>query len=124
MFILFLLFSATIAFAQTGTISGKVTDDEGQPLPGALVEIVGTGLKTTADAEGGFTISDVPAGQHTVQASTYSYRTQTATVTVNPGQTPVVKSIRTLVFEAFWVLKPLTSRKTECRCIQRCTCSS
>lgn len=82
-----LLFTATFALAQTGTISGKVTDDDGVPIPGASVEIVGTQLGATANQMGEYTINDVPAGEHTLQASTYSYRTQTETVTVNAGQT-------------------------------------
>jgi outer membrane receptor protein involved in Fe transport len=87
MFILFLLFSATLAFAQTGTISGKVTDDEGQPLPGALVEIAGTALRATANEAGEFTIDDIPAGPHRVEVTAYSYGTESADVTVNAGQT-------------------------------------
>ena len=83
-----LLFTAAFASAQTtGTISGKVTDDEGVPLQGATVEVVGTTLKATADAEGAYTIADVPAGEHTVRGSTYSYRTSESQVTVNAGQT-------------------------------------
>ncbi len=87
MFIFMLLFTATLAFAQTGTITGKVTDDEGQPLPGAVVEVVGTQIRVTSDADGTYTIPDVPSGPHTLQASTYSYRSGTSEVTVNAGQT-------------------------------------
>lgn len=87
MFIFLLLFSATLAYAQTGTISGKVTDDEGQPLAGATVEIPGTSVRTVSNEVGEFTLTDVPAGPHTLQASTYSYRTMTAPVTVTAGQT-------------------------------------
>jgi iron complex outermembrane receptor protein len=82
-----LLFTAAFASAQTGTITGKVTDDDGVPLQGATVEVVGTQLKATADAEGNFTIADVPAGEHTLRASTYSYRSADQTVSVNAGQT-------------------------------------
>ncbi|MCI0446505.1 TonB-dependent receptor [bacterium] len=82
-----LLFTAAFASAQTGSITGKVTDDEGIPLPGATIEIVGTQLKATADQEGVYTLADVPAGEHTVRAMTYSYRSVTAQVTVTAGQT-------------------------------------
>jgi outer membrane receptor protein involved in Fe transport len=82
-----LLFTAAFASAQTGTITGKVTDDEGVPLQGATVEVVGTTLKATVDAEGNYTIADVPTGDHTVRASTYSYRSVDQTVSVTAGAT-------------------------------------
>src|SRR5262245_49393716 len=82
-----LLFTAAFASAQTGTITGKVTDDDGVPLQGATVSVVGTQLEGTADAEGAYTIADVPAGEHTLRATTYSYRTIDQTVTVTAGAT-------------------------------------
>lgn len=43
--------------AQTKTISGKVTDSSGQPIPGANVLIVGTTNGQNSDIEGNYTIS-------------------------------------------------------------------
>lgn len=82
-----LLFTAAFASAQTGTVTGKVVDDDGVPLQGATVEVVGTTLKATVDAEGNYTIADVPTGDHTIRASTYSYRTVDQTVSVTAGAT-------------------------------------
>jgi TonB-dependent starch-binding outer membrane protein SusC len=46
--------------AQTRTITGKVTDDNGNPIPNASVLIKGSTTGTTTDTEGNFTIT-VPA---------------------------------------------------------------
>lgn len=88
-FFLFLLILSvtTLAWGQEmGTITGKVTDDDGVAMPGTLVTVEGTNISATADAEGNFTLS-VPTGSYTLRASTHSYRPETATVTVSPGQT-------------------------------------
>ena len=47
-------------YAQQRTVTGKVTDDKGAPLPGATVTVKGTNLGATTNADGGFSIS-VPA---------------------------------------------------------------
>jgi TonB-linked SusC/RagA family outer membrane protein len=43
------------------TISGKVTDDKGEPLPGALITVAGTTTGTVADLEGNYSLT-VPDG--------------------------------------------------------------
>src|SRR5690606_29043923 len=40
-----------------GEVSGTVQDTTGMPLPGVTVQVKGTNLGTTTDAEGNFTIS-------------------------------------------------------------------
>jgi len=86
--LLFLLLISTIALAQTGgTISGKVLDDDNQPIAGALVEVTGTTLNATASPTGEYTIPNVPPGNYTLKASTYSYRAMTSQVTVTAGAT-------------------------------------
>src|SRR5262245_35407666 len=86
--LLILIISSTLAYAQqTGTITGKVMDDNKEPIAGAVVEVEGTQIKATANNAGEYSIADVPAGSYTVKASTYSYRTQTAQITVAAGQT-------------------------------------
>jgi iron complex outermembrane receptor protein len=83
----FSILLTAMAWAQTGTITGTVTDDDGQPIAGAIVQVQGTQLKATTNNAGEYTIADVPASTYTLEASTYSYRKQTAQVTVASGQT-------------------------------------
>lgn len=48
------------AFAQNRTVTGRVTDAQGQPVPFASVTIRGTTTGTSADANGNFTIQALP----------------------------------------------------------------
>ena len=75
-----------IAYAQTGTITGKIVDEENRPLPGVTVELVGTQINTVTNDAGEYSLADVPPGNYTIQALTYAYKTQTAQVTVSAGQ--------------------------------------
>ncbi|MGC3945439.1 MAG: SusC/RagA family TonB-linked outer membrane protein [Chryseolinea sp.] len=43
--------------AQTRTVVGSVTDEQGEPLPGTSVMVVGTSQQTIADGTGGFVIA-------------------------------------------------------------------
>src|SRR5688572_2871244 len=67
-------FTATPALAQsavasaTGTITGTVGDKTTKTfLPGAEVRLAGSALTTAAGRDGSFTLSNVPAGQHTLE---------------------------------------------------------
>lgn len=56
------LFLGSHVQAQNRTVKGKVTDQNGQPVPYASVSIKGTNRGTSADVQGNFTI-EVPAGK-------------------------------------------------------------
>lgn len=43
-----------------GRISGRVTDDNGEPLPGASIVVKGTTVRTVTDAGGNYQLSGVP----------------------------------------------------------------
>jgi TonB-linked SusC/RagA family outer membrane protein len=51
----------TMESTQPRTVSGKVTDSSGAPLPGVTVIIRGTTLGVITDADGNFILSEVPA---------------------------------------------------------------
>ena len=68
-------------FAQ-GTISGTVTDAEGNALPGANVVIEGTSLGAAATLSGSYSI-EVPNGAYTVTASVVGYKSSSASVSVS-----------------------------------------
>src|SRR5438093_915406 len=77
----------TLALAQTGSIKGRVTRDDGSPFPGVLVEVEGTPLKATAGANGEFSIDAIAPGTYTLRASAHQYRTGTASIVVVASQT-------------------------------------
>lgn len=53
----------------TGTISGRVLDQDGRPVVAATVLVVGTRLGAYVDAEGNFTILNVQPGTYEVKIS-------------------------------------------------------
>lgn len=72
---------------QEGTVTGLITDGQGDPLPGAQVAIVGTTRGGATDTEGRYRLEHAPVGEQTLRASFVGYRPQTATVVVRTGQT-------------------------------------
>jgi TonB-linked SusC/RagA family outer membrane protein len=60
-------------------ITGKITDESGQPLPGANVLVKGTTIGTTSDANGEYKLS-VPTGSNTLVFSFIGYTTQEVTI--------------------------------------------
>lgn len=69
-----LLFSAA-SLAQTGKISGTVTDQQtGEPLIGANVLILNTNFGAATDVNGHFTINLIPPGDYDIRASYIGYQ--------------------------------------------------
>ena len=79
------------AAAQTGTITGTITDDEsGDPLPGVNVLVVGTQSGAATGADGTYEITGVKPGTYTIRASFIGYGDETAEgVEVQSGETTV-----------------------------------
>lgn len=91
--ILFVL-CTSFAFAQTGSITGKVLDPETkEALIGVTVLVEGTGLGEITDLEGVFTIKNVPVGAKTIKIKYVGYEDLTREVTVVEGQTASVGDV-------------------------------
>ena len=87
----FLVMPHAVSAQQTGTIEGTVTDARTGALVGsAQVSIVGTQRGTLAGTDGRYRIANVTAGEVQIRATFIGYRTQTQTVTLQPGQTLTV----------------------------------
>lgn len=73
----------------TGSISGTVTDTEGNPLANAVVRITGhSEFSDTTDANGTYEIADVPSGTWPkVIATAPGYESESDAVTVAPDAT-------------------------------------
>jgi len=76
-------FVSNMAYAQTGNISGKVTDNNGNAVPGASVKIKNSNRVTSTNANGAFILTDLNAGTVTLQVSYIGYQTKEITATVN-----------------------------------------
>ncbi len=84
---LFCVLFSSLAFAQFGSITGKIVDNvTGEELPGANVYIVELEKGASSDINGDFTISAVPNGTYNVRVTYIGYLRQDLTVTVS-GET-------------------------------------
>ena len=71
------------AFAQAGTVRGRVTEQgSGEPLQGVSVAVVGTNQAVVTNQEGRFALNNVAAGQRTIRAVRIGFAAQNRTVTV------------------------------------------
>lgn len=69
-------FAPVLLAGTTGKIAGRVSDAEsGEPLPGANVVLEGTTLGAATDANGNYTIVNVPPGLYTVVFTYVGYQT-------------------------------------------------
>ena len=85
--VLFLLLVPGIVSAQ-GTFEGYVVDSLlSSPLIGATVLLTGTGLGSSTDMEGHFTVMNVPAGTYSVRVSYIGYKVKTVQMSVESGKT-------------------------------------
>lgn len=72
-FLLFALCSSAAA-GTTGKLSGRVLDQQQQPLPGANVILAGTALGAATDLEGYYSIINIPPGKYRVQFTMIGYQ--------------------------------------------------
>lgn len=70
------------ALAQTGTISGKVTE-QGHPVASASIILKGTSLAGVTDEAGLYTIRNVPFGRYIVATSAVGFEPQSREVSVS-----------------------------------------
>jgi TonB-linked SusC/RagA family outer membrane protein len=77
--------------AQTGTVTGSVTNTAGQPLPGVQIQVVGTQQGTMTGVDGRFTLAAVQAGERQIRALSLGFRAETRTVQVVSGQAATVE---------------------------------
>ena len=89
-FICLLITQTTLAFQGQGTLSGTVTDAKtGETIPGATIQILETSLGAITDANGYYSIPNIPAKTYNVQASFVGYETMVKYyVVVRSGGTP------------------------------------
>jgi TonB-dependent starch-binding outer membrane protein SusC len=79
-----------VAQEPTGTITGVVTTQGGDPLSGAQVMLVGTQRGVVTNTRGAFIFTGVPAGERQVRVIMLGYRAETQTVQVPSGGTATV----------------------------------
>ncbi len=108
MLTLLFFWGVSAAMAQTGTVSGTVTDaSDGSPLPGTTVQIKGTTTGTVTDINGKYSIT--VNGNVTLEFSYIGYETQSVEVkpntTVNISLKPTAANLNELVVIGYGVEK-------------------
>ncbi|MEP7308394.1 MAG: TonB-dependent receptor [Acidobacteriota bacterium] len=77
--VLFVLALAATGSAQDGTITGRVTDSSGAPLPGATLTLTSAAVmgvrSAVADEQGGYRFGLLPPGSYTVKAELPGFST-------------------------------------------------
>jgi len=86
---IFILLSCVVTFAQS-TVKGKVTDNNGQPLPGANVIIIGTSSGAISDFDGNYIIKTDQNPPFSIQISSVGFETATKDVTTKTQTIDVI----------------------------------
>lgn len=73
-------------FAQTGNLTGKVTDKNGA-IPSVNVFILNTNLGVGADEKGNYKITSIPQGNYEIRFSAVGYATKLVNVIILPNKT-------------------------------------
>jgi hypothetical protein len=72
--------------AGTGTIVGVLQTPQGRPVSGAVVEIVGAGLRATTGASGAFVLRGAALGTQTVEARALGFRPVRTRLVLDAGR--------------------------------------
>lgn len=79
-----ILFCCGLTFAQSTTVKGKVIDNNGIPLPGANIVVVGTTTGAITDFDGNYTLVVNQAPPFTMEISSVGFESVSKDVTTNP----------------------------------------
>lgn len=84
--VLLLLFHF-VAFAQNGTIKGRITSADGQPAAYVSVGLKNKPQNTATDDNGNYILSKIKAGNYIIRVSAIGITTQEKNISINDGQT-------------------------------------
>jgi TonB-dependent receptor len=77
---------ALLAQSDKGSVAGRVTDPSGAVLQGAEVEFQPTGTTVATNAQGAYSITNLPPGTYTITVTYVGFSLYTQVVTVTAGQ--------------------------------------
>ena len=82
----FLILVNFSSLAQLGSISGLITTESKEPLPGASITLVGTVRGVQTNAKGHYILKGLKPGQYTIQVSFVGYKTQSQNINMKEGE--------------------------------------
>ena len=107
---------AAVAQARGGVVAGTVRAQDGAPLAGARVSIVGTNLRAQTGQDGTYRIVTVPTGSHDVSAIMLGFSPQSQRIVVSEGQTTTANfSLQQTALQIGGVVVTATGREQETR---------
>lgn len=68
--------------SETGSLTGTVTDESGDPVEGATVDIVDSAKDATTGADGSYSFEELDVGTYDIRVSADQYQTTEATVDI------------------------------------------
>lgn len=84
---LMLFLSPQFLMAQTGSVKGTVTDQQGEALPGVNIIVDGTSLGISTDSKGAYLLNNVPVGEQNLKVSFIGFKPITKSVNITEGKT-------------------------------------
>src|SRR5438477_10171346 len=84
------LSALSLLFALADTLSGRVTDRAGSPLPTATVLVSELHRVATTGADGAFVLADLPSGKYTVIVRQVGFATVSREVLIRRASTLTV----------------------------------
>lgn len=97
-------FCSAFAFGQGQTVSGKIIDDQGQPIPGANILEKGTANGTVTDASGSYTMN-VSGANAILVISFIGFKSQEVTIegrtTIDVSLAPDITSLQEVVVTGY-----------------------
>ena len=84
--LLFLFLVSIPAWGQLGAISGQITTEANESLPGATVVLVGTVRGVESNSTGRYILNGLKPGTYTIKASFVGYQSQTQEVSISAGE--------------------------------------
>ncbi|MFM8834833.1 MAG: carboxypeptidase-like regulatory domain-containing protein, partial [Cytophagales bacterium] len=96
--ILFAWLTTFCGIAQS-TIKGKVTDGQGNPIPGANIYLLSTTIGVSANFEGEFSLSSTEIGPRTVVVSSVGYESFQQNIMLNGNELTLEVKLREIASE-------------------------
>ena len=85
--------------ADVGTLSGRVLDEAGQPLPDVQIEVVEVHRHATTDSLGSYRITNLPSGSYIVSFALIGYRPEVRRAVLADQDVELTVTLRTSIVE-------------------------
>lgn len=92
--IFLLIFLCSQVWAQTATIKGRVTDENGKEVSFATVQLAKTTLATMTNEKGQYELKNAPYGQHTLLVSSLEIHRQETPLNINRAEHTLHVSVK------------------------------